>query len=117
MRNGNQHTIRFHVDDLLSSHKDSAVNDDFYAWAQEKYGKLKPVTFHKGDKHNFLGMELDFSEDGVCHVRQEEHIDEMINEWPEKFENCAKVLTPASNSLYELGGGGLLNDEKAKTFH
>ena len=78
---------------------------------------MKPVTFHKGEKHNFLGMELDFSDNGICHVRQEGHIDEMIDEWPEKFENCAKVLTPASNSLYELGGGGLLSDEKAKIFH
>ena len=29
MIDGQQHTIRFHVDDVLSSHKSAKVNDDF----------------------------------------------------------------------------------------
>ena len=34
--NGKQHTIRFHVDDLMSSHVDKKVNDDFYKWLNNK---------------------------------------------------------------------------------
>ena len=41
---GKQHTIRFHVDDVLSSHVDKKVNDEFREWAQKTYGKLKDVT-------------------------------------------------------------------------
>lgn len=33
-----QHTVRFHVDDVLSSHVDGKVNDTFANWCQEKYG-------------------------------------------------------------------------------
>ena len=40
---GHQHTIRFHVDDLMASHIDKAVNDKFEKWLEEKYGKLEKV--------------------------------------------------------------------------
>ena len=30
MINGKQHTVRFYVDDLMSSHKDEKVNTDFH---------------------------------------------------------------------------------------
>ena len=33
--NGKQHTIRFHVDDLLSSHVDPKVNDRFAVWLEK----------------------------------------------------------------------------------
>ena len=36
-----QHTIRFHVDDIMSSHKDAAINDEFAQWANKKYGSIK----------------------------------------------------------------------------
>ena len=32
MINEKQHTVRFHVDDLMSSHVDSKVNDEFLVW-------------------------------------------------------------------------------------
>ena len=40
---GKQHLIRFHVDDVLSSHEESEVNDEFATWAQKLYGTVKPV--------------------------------------------------------------------------
>ena len=36
---GKQHTIRFHVDDDLSSYVDKKVIDEFGQWAQKTYGK------------------------------------------------------------------------------
>jgi hypothetical protein len=32
VKNGSQHTLLFHVDDLKSSHKDPKVNDQFDKW-------------------------------------------------------------------------------------
>ena len=55
-----QHTIRFHVDDIMSSHEDTAINIRFAQWANKKYGKLKEVYTHCGKVHKFLGMKLDF---------------------------------------------------------
>ena len=39
MVNGKQHTIRFHVDDILSSHVDLKVNDEFLKWLNKTYGR------------------------------------------------------------------------------
>ncbi len=39
--NNKQHTVRFHVDDILSSHVDPGVNDAFLKWLNQKYGSLK----------------------------------------------------------------------------
>ena len=33
-----QRLIRFHVDDILFSHRNPKVNDKFANWAQEKHG-------------------------------------------------------------------------------
>ena len=57
---GSQHTIRYHVDDVISSHLNSKVNDDFAKWANKVYGKLKPVEVHRGRIHEYLGMTMDF---------------------------------------------------------
>ena len=54
---------------------------------------------------------------GKYQVRQEEHIDDIVLEWPKTFKSTDKVLTPASNTLVEKGGGKLLCAEKIKLFH
>ena len=77
---GKQHTVRFHVDDLLCSCVNSKANDDLLKWAQEEYGQLKPVTAKRGTRHEFLGMRLDFGvEVGACHVTQISHIQDMLD--------------------------------------
>ena len=37
---GKQHTVRFHVDDLKSSHINKRVNDKFLKWLNKMYGKI-----------------------------------------------------------------------------
>ena len=44
--NGSQHMIRFHVDDVISSHINPKVNDDFEEWLQAKYGEHDKVKAH-----------------------------------------------------------------------
>ena len=105
-----QQTIRFYIDDLLPSHVDKKVNDDFYEWAQNKYGSLKEVTCTRGKVHQFLGMTLNFSVEGEVHVKQDEHIIEMMEEQPESITKKDTALTPVSSNLFEKGEGGLLNE-------
>jgi hypothetical protein len=51
---GNKHTVRWHVDDLKSSHVDKRVNDEFRKWLDMKYGddKLGRVRAVRGKRHN-----------------------------------------------------------------
>ena len=116
--NKTQHTIRFHVDDIMSSHKDAPVNGEFAKWANKKYGNLKEVTTHRGKMHEFLGMKLDFQkEPGKCHVMQQDYVKEIVSAWPEEIKDNDIALTPASNDLYKRGEGGLLSKERKETFH
>ena len=62
MVNGSKHTVRFHVDDILSSHVDPKVNDRFAVWLEKMYGKYKAVEPTRGKKHDYLGMLVDFTE-------------------------------------------------------
>src|SRR5210317_2369503 len=57
---GKQLTIRFHVDDIMSSHVDPTVNDDFLIWLNRKYGEHGKVKATRGKEHNYLGMTLRF---------------------------------------------------------
>ena len=55
---GKQHTVRFHVDDLMSSHVDSRVNDQFLVWLNKKHGHYGEVVATRGKVHDYLGMIL-----------------------------------------------------------
>ena len=46
-----QHTIRFHVDDLMSSHVDKRVNDKFHKWLERKYGEHGKMKTTRGKVH------------------------------------------------------------------
>ena len=113
---GSHHLIRFHVDDVLSSHVLPQVNDQFYNWEQKKYGAIKEVEVKRGKKFQFLRKMLDFSVPGECHVIQDEHIGNIINSFPEKFQKTQKELTPCASNHYDKGKGGLSEKEK-EMFH
>ena len=64
MKDGSQYTIRFHVDDVMSSHINPKVNDDFDKWLQAKYGEHGKVKAHRGKVHDYLGMIFEYEEEG-----------------------------------------------------
>ena len=115
--NKKQQTIRFHVDNIMSSHVDRRVNDRFAKWAKEKYGKIKPVEVKRGKVHTFLGMTLDFSTPGECHVMQKEYIEDIVSTWPENLDNVKKARTPGSNDLFNIGEGESWCDELREILH
>ena len=86
------------------------MNDEFGAWANKKYGQLKPVTLHRGKKHDFLGMELDFLKKGQCGVHQKIHIQDFIASWTDLKDS--NYNTPSSNDLFNRGKGKLLSEAK-----
>ena len=71
---GKQQTIRFHINDLMSSHVDKHVNDQFLAWLEEKYGEHGRVKLTRGKIHEFLGMTLDFSAQGKMRVNMSKYM-------------------------------------------
>jgi len=87
-----QHTVRFHVDDLMSSHKDPKVNDKFEKWLQIKYGQHAEVKAHRGKVHDYLGMVFEYV-DGKVRIDMSDYVENMIEEFPEKLKKMDKAAT------------------------
>ncbi|CAJ1948201.1 unnamed protein product [Cylindrotheca closterium] len=113
-----QQTIRFHVDDLMSSHMDPKVNDEFAEWLNMRYGLIQACTIVRGKIHRYLGMTLDFSVKGKLKIRMDDYVKNMVEDFPIKFKHKdSKQETPAGNDLMEAGKGKLLNAEYRQIFH
>jgi hypothetical protein len=114
---GFHHTFLFHMDDLKSSHKDSKVNDQFDKWLQENYGEHGEVAIHRGKIHDYLGMEIDFSEKGKVKIGMTKYVESMLEVFPQKMKSTDTVVTPASDGLFNEGQGKKLNEERADAYH
>jgi hypothetical protein len=88
---GSQQMILLHVDDLKSSHKDKRVNDQFDKWLQTKYGEHRKVTTHRGKIHEYLRMELDYTEDGIVKIGMIKYVENMLKEFPGKLRSTEKA--------------------------
>ena len=100
MVNGKQHTVRFHVDDLLSSHVDPKVNDRFAQWLEKMYGKYKDVEPTRGKIHDYLGMVVDFTEKGKVIIDMVKYVESMIDDFPVKLNKGAKIPAALSRTGY-----------------
>jgi hypothetical protein len=116
-KKGSQQTIIFHVDDLKSSHKDARVNDQFDKWLQIKYGEHGKVTTHCGKIHEYLGMELDYTEEGKVKIGMIKYVENTLKEFPIKFTSTDKRASPAGDSLFNQGQGKKLEEHRAETYH
>ena len=115
--NKKQHAIRFHVDDLMSSHIDPKVNDEFLAWLNKQYGSHGAVKATRGKVHEFLGVVYDFSEERILKLRMDEYVKRMLDDFSVKFSENDVVKTPGGNDLFERGKGKLLEKERNEEFH
>ena len=84
---GHQQTTRFHVDDVMSSHIDAKVNDEFEEWSNEMHGECGEVKSARGNKHGCLGMTFTcgFAK-GEVKVDMVDCVKSMFEEFPIKFE-------------------------------
>ena len=112
-----QHTVRFHVDDLMSSHVDEQVNDRFEVWLNKMYGTHGAVKATRGKVHDYLGMTFDFSQNGKVIVDMSDYITNMVEEFPIKLKATDTAPTPACDDLFAEGNGDKLNKDDAEVFH
>jgi histone deacetylase 1/2 len=113
MIRGKQMTICWHVDDLKLSHRRKAEIKKIEHWLRSIYGN---VTVSYGDKHTYLGMDLDYSEKGKCRITMPGYTREVIDAFPEVINGSA--ATPAADHLFQTREDGKkLPEEQATAFH
>jgi len=97
---GSQCTIIWHVDDLKISHKCAKVVDDIIRQLQDEFGGQAPLTVHRGKEHIYLGMGLDFREEGKVKIDMSKYIQDMLGELDPWYDGTA--VTPASANLFTV---------------
>ena len=118
MINGKQHTVTWHVDDVKASHEDPKVNDAFYEWCENTYGSEENghVTVVRGKRHDYLGVNLDFSEKGKLKVDMINYIETMMKEFEHDVE--ATKRSPWSDKLFKVSTSAKkLEEERKAEFH
>jgi hypothetical protein len=68
------------------SHVNAKINDQFIDTLKEEYENIfedgtGKMTVHRGKHLKYLGMDLDFSTDGVCKITMPEYIKELLKPW------------------------------------
>jgi hypothetical protein len=113
--NGATQTVKFHVDDLKSSHIDPKVNDHFLAGLNSKYGKHGEVKATRGKVHDYLGMSFIYSDDGVT-IDMREYIKAMIDQFPYEIGERTSP-TPANDDLFTIKDSPNLDKIQSEELH
>ena len=98
--NGSQCTILWHVDDLKISHMDRDVVTSIIDMVGAEFGKEAPLTISRGKVHVYLGMTIDFSNDGKVRFSMIGYLDEILNDLPPDMDG--ENTTPAASFLFDV---------------
>jgi hypothetical protein len=115
MKGGKQLTVAWHVDDLMVSCKDDFELRKFLCYLANIYGPK--LSMHTGRKHDYLGVDMEFWEDGVLEVSMFKYSNNVIEDFPEIIRG--RAATPAHDKLFEIRDDDAmkLNEEQALAFH
>jgi hypothetical protein len=117
MIDGSQCTIAWHVDDLKVSHQSQEVIEGIISELEKQYGKEAPLSVTRGPVHEYLGMIIDYSEDGKVKFSMPNYEEEILAECPEELLGRG-VTTPASLHLFDTDDEApKLSEEKSEIFH
>jgi hypothetical protein len=116
MVDGKQCTILWHVDDLKISHVDADVVTDVIKTIDTAFGVETPITINRGKVHDYLGMTLDYTEDGKVSVKMLDYVEGMLE--AASVEMRGEAATPAGEHLFVVNEDEeKLNEGDAQDFH
>jgi hypothetical protein len=108
--------VTWNFDDLKTSHIEPFQVTKFAAYLATIYGNS--LVIHPGPIHDYLGMDLDFSQPGIAQISMINYTKKVLDDFPEAITtSCA---TPATNHLFPIQdkkGAKFLPEEQAQAFH
>ena len=115
-KSGKQLTVVWHVDDLMASCEDDFELTKFSCHMGRIYGPS--LSMHLGRKHDYLGVDMEFYDDGALEVSMFKYLKNVISEFPELIEG--RAATPAHDKLFVIRDDKdvkKLNEKQALAFH
>jgi hypothetical protein len=114
--NRKQMIITWHVNDLKVSHVDPFQITKFAVYLTAIYGN--GLVVHQGKIHDYLGMDLNFTTDGIAQVSMITYTSKILTDFSEPITtSCA---TPAADHLFtvsEESEAKFLPEAQAQAFH
>jgi hypothetical protein len=111
-----QLTMIWHVDNLMALCKDNFELTKFLCYPGKIYGTK--LSMHTGRKHKYLGMDMEFNEDGILEVLMITYLKNVIEQFPEKISGRASSL--GVEHLFVVrdeSEARVLEEERALAFH
>ena len=93
-------TVAWHIDNLKVSHKKLSAIREFAALLNDKFGKETPISQSYRKKHEYLGMQMDYSVPSKVTISMEDYIRLILQEAPEDMEGMAAM--PAGGCLFRV---------------
>jgi hypothetical protein len=93
-----QLTVIWHVDDLMAMCKENFELTKFSCYLAKIYGTK--LRMHTGCKHDYLGMDMEFTSEGTLQVSMITYLKNMITSFPEMI--TGKVATSAADYLFTI---------------
>ena len=113
MIDGKQCTIVWYVDDNKISHVDHNVVSNIIKKIEAKFGKMSQT---RGKEHEFIGMNMKFTDDRKVKISMKKHVLKAINTFHDDITRDA--ATPATSYLFGVReSSSQLSEEKADNFH
>lgn len=113
---GKQMTVIWHVDDLLVSCENDFELTKFSCYLARLYGPK--LSMHTGRKHDYLGVDMEFNDDGTLEASMITYLKNVISKFPVMI--TGKSATPAAEHLFTIRedkDARPLNEEQALAFH
>jgi hypothetical protein len=108
--------VSWHVDDLKVSHKCPQVVTEFLEWIKHMYGQIGEDKITRGKIHDYLGMKLDYSQDGKFIVDMVDYITRMVEEYF-RDTKTKRVSTPWNGHLFRVTNSEKLDHRTGEVFH
>jgi hypothetical protein len=111
-----QMTVIWHVNDLMGSCENDFELTKFSCYLAKIYGPK--LSMHTGCKHNYLGVGMEFNDDGTLEAPMITYLKNVISEFPEVI--TGKSATPAADHLFTIRDEKEvkpLDEERVLAFH
>jgi hypothetical protein len=95
---GKQMTVIWHVNDHMGSCKNDFELTKFSCYLAKIYGPK--LSMHTGRKHNYLGVDMEFNDDGTLEASMITYLKNVISKFPEVI--TGKLVTPTVDHLFTI---------------
>jgi hypothetical protein len=91
--------------------------DEIISQLSDEFGHIAPLSVHRGKKHDYLGMQLDFSCPSKVRISMVDYIKSILADMPSSMDGTSP--TPAANHLFTINTASpkLLPPSDAEFFH